>query len=244
MVPVSCLPTIHNLRYTSALSLLSILTVVLLVVSNSISTFAKGEYLGWSEVRWWNWSWDVFQAIPIITFSLTCHAQAVPIFSELDNPTDFRLRKVISLAYSVCFVLYSVNGSFGYLCFQGGIKDNVLNNFAIDDWVASVARFCVAVTLILSYPLMNYAFRTAFDFVIFTLGYQAIYGEQSADLPPEQNITRPTYLRYVVETVVAAVLCWVLNVAIPSISLGFGLVGSMTSSFRRFSYFRRFCTFL
>lgn len=244
MVPVSSLQSIHNLRYTSVLSLLSILTVVFLVVSNSISTFANGEFLGWSEVRWWNWSWDVFQAIPIITFSLTCHAQAVPIFSELDNPTDLRLGKVISLAYSVCFLLYSMNGSFGYLCFQGGTKDNVFNNFAIGDWVASIARLCVAVTLTLSYPLMNYAFRTAFDFVVFTLGYQAIFGEQSADLPPEQDITLPTYRRYLVETVIAAVFCWVLNVAIPSISLGFGLVGSMTSSFRRFSYFRRFCTFL
>ena len=181
-------------------------------------------------LRWVNISWEVFQAIPVITFALTCHAQAAPIYNELQKHSTERFRYVIAMTYGFCLVLYLMNGICGYILFQNNTQDNILKNFAQDDWVANAARLCVTFTVTFSYPLMNYAFREAVDFLLFNIGFQAVCGEVPLGVPPERDITKPSHLRFVIETVVAGILCWIVSVIIPSISVVFGLIGSLAGS--------------
>lgn len=233
-MPISCLQNIDSLKFTSILSLICITTVVCVVVGSSISAMIQGE-LPSGDFKWFNFSWDIFQAIPVITFALTCHAQLPPIYNELSNHTTQRFRYVIIMTYSICSCLYVANGVFGYALFQSDTKDNILNNFANDNWVANIARLCVTFTITFSYPLMNFAFRSAFDFIVFDMAFKKIFGERK-NLPPELNISIPTHRRYVVETILAGIICWILNVLIPSISVVFGLIGALAGSFLVFIF--------
>lgn len=180
-------------------------------------------------VSLFNPSWDIFQAVPVITFALTCHAQAPPIHYELSDHTAQRFRVVIAITYGICCVLYMANGTFGYILFQDQTADNILNNFAQDNWLANIARLAVTFTITFSYPLMNFAFRTAFDFIIFDMGFKAIFGEMK-NVPAKQNISVPSHRRYILETVIAGILVWILNVLVPSISIIFGLIGALAGS--------------
>ena len=203
--------------------------VVCVVVGSSFAAMIQSE-LPSAGFQLVNFSWDIFQAVPVITFALTCHAQLPPIYHELSNHTTQRFRWVIGLTYSICSLLYVSNGMFGYILFQGETKDNILNNFENDDWLANVARLCVTFTITFSYPLMNFAFRTALDFILFDMGFKAIFGEKP-NIPDEINITIPTHRRYILETILAGILCWILNVLVPSISVIFGLIGALAGSF-------------
>lgn len=200
------------------------------VIYSSLFAFFSGdlpEIIG--GVKLINFSWDIFQAVPVITFALTCHAQAPPIHFELSNHTATRFRFVIAITYTICCILYISNGTFGYILFQDQTSDNVLNNFGTDDWLANTARICVTFTITFSYPLMNFAFRTAFDFIVFDMGYKAIFGEMK-NVHPKQNISVPSHRRYILETVIAGILVWILNVLVPSISVIFGLIGALAGS--------------
>jgi len=231
--PISSLKTIDSLKFTSVIALLSISFAVCLVISTSIQAQVNGEAETHGPIEYFNFSWQIFQAIPVITFALTCHTQAPPIYQELVDHNTNRFRVVIAVTYGICLFLYLGNGVFGYAYFRDDTLDNILNNYPSDFIWANAARLCVVITVTFSYPLMNFSFRSAFDFLAFDFAYRAIFrrGKEVADVPPEKDVTTPKHWRYVAETFVAAILCWIVSVLIPSISVVFGLIGALSGSF-------------
>ena len=231
ILPISSLQNIDSLKFTSILSLISITFVVLMVTGTTFYKIIENELPQPKNINAINFSWEIFQAIPVITFALTCHAQAPPIFAELKNNTVNRFRIVIGITYTICFFLYILNGSMGYIQFQGNTMDNILNNYPQDDWLANLARLAVTFTVTFSYPLMNYAYRTSFDYLMFTVGFKIFCRKVDVStLPDELNITIPSVRRYILETVVAGIICWILNVLVPQISVIFGLMGAIGGS--------------
>lgn len=213
------------------------------VIVSSILSMARGEVTG--EIHYYQISWGIFQAIPIMTFALTCHAQAPPIFQELSQNNEKRIFIVGSTCFSLCFALYLSTGVFGYLEFRDDTSDNILNNFPNGSLAANISRICVTITVSLSYPLMNFVFRSAFDYIVFNVGYKAIFR------PPPPNavgaswgmknmipidITTPFHARYVVITIVVGFICWIVSILVPSIAVVFSLIGSVAGSAIVFIY--------
>ena len=243
ILAISSMKSMDSLSVTSTFSLISISVVVLYVIVSSILSMARGEATG--EIHYYQISWGIFQAIPIMTFALTCHAQAPPIFQELSQNNEKRIFIVGTTCFSLCFALYLSTGLFGYLEFRDGTADNILNNFPNGSIAANVARICVTITVSLSYPLMNFVFRSAFDYIVFNVGYKAIFR------PPPPNsigaswgiknmipidITTPFHARYVAITIIVGFICWIISILVPSIAIVFSLIGSVAGSAIVFIY--------
>ena len=171
-----------------------------------------------SQLNMFVFDWSIFEAIPIITFALTCHVQVPPIYQELKNHSVERFKYVILFTYSMCFILYVSCGSFGYLNFKESTKDNILLNYPSDDPASNVARVCVIITALFSYPIMSFVFRQSMDYVLFNLGYELVLRRHSP-------LVHPPYLRLFIESTTSLALAWILSVLVPSIGTVFGLIG-------------------
>jgi len=135
-----------------------------------------------------------------------------------DHSVD-RFRYVILITYTICFVLYVSCGMFGYAEFRASTEDNILLNYPSDDTASNVARVCVIITALFSYPIMSFVFRLSIDYLLFDLGYELVLRRNSP-------IVLPPYLRLFIESTLSLALAWILSILVPSIGIIFGLIGA------------------
>ena len=64
----------------------------------------------------------------------------------------------IGFALTACITLSST----GYAAFQNDTKANLLSNFSPDDTAINVCRFCLAITMFLTYPMEFFVVRHCF----------------------------------------------------------------------------------
>lgn len=97
MFPLCCLKKIDNLRWTSAIAMISLTLVTIIVCLFTIDYFHNGHYSDFvdndarGEIVWFRFSIDVFVAIPIITYSMAFHIQIPPVYQELNKKSGEKL---------------------------------------------------------------------------------------------------------------------------------------------------------
>lgn len=85
------------------------------------------------------------------------------IYKSIQMPTLDRFNAVTHVSTSmslVCCLLMSITG---YLVFTDKTEGNILNNFASDDWVINIARFCFGANMSTTIPLENYVCREVIE---------------------------------------------------------------------------------
>lgn len=85
------------------------------------------------------------------------------IYQSIDVPTLDRFNQVTHASTSmslICCLLLSITG---YLVFTDKTEGNILNNFAADDWVINIARFCFGANMSTTIPLENYVCREVIE---------------------------------------------------------------------------------
>ncbi|RSH77368.1 uncharacterized protein EHS24_003328 [Apiotrichum porosum] len=105
----------------------------------------------------------VFEAIGVISFAFVCHHNTMFIYKSIQIPTLDRFNAVTHASTGmslVCCLLMSVTG---YLVFTDKTEGNILNNFAKDDWVINIARFCFGANMSTTIPLENYVCREVIE---------------------------------------------------------------------------------
>eukprot|EP00903_Cladosiphon_okamuranus_P007874 g7611.t1 len=156
--PACTLKTLTALRH---LSLLSVLAVTLLTVFIGIRAgeCAVSEGVPASAVNLWpedGWS-GVLQAIPIYICAFGCHFNVLPVHCELAKPTRERLHRLVHWTIGLVTAFYTLVMTLGYtygVC-TGGVSDNILNNFGVDDMLMNIGRIGLAVTILVSFPLLT-----------------------------------------------------------------------------------------
>jgi sodium-coupled neutral amino acid transporter 11 len=138
--PLSLHRDIVKLSKSSGFALISMGVIVVSVVFRSVGVDAslRGSSLDVFSLM----KPGVFQAIGVISFAFVCHHNTMFIYKSIEVPTLDRFNAVTHASTSmslVCCLLMSVTG---YLVFTDKTEGNILNNFAKDDWVINIARFC------------------------------------------------------------------------------------------------------
>ncbi|XP_064399052.1 sodium-coupled neutral amino acid transporter 7-like isoform X2 [Halichondria panicea] len=117
-------------------------------------------------------SWpDVVNAIPFICFGYQCHVSSIPIYVGLKKRTVKRFFFIIVFAVLICFVVYTLTGTFGYLTFVPGtcIQSDILRNYCNKDILVDVARGLLALVMVTSYPILTFCGRTPLDSILVKL---------------------------------------------------------------------------
>ncbi|CAN0383842.1 unnamed protein product [Ectocarpus sp. 12 AP-2014] len=156
--PACTLRTLTALRH---LSFLSVLAVSLLTVFIGLRAGECAASVGVpaSAVNLWpedGWS-GALQAIPIYICAFGCHFNVLPVHGELAKPTRERLHRLVHWTIGLVTAFYALVMTLGYTygACTGGVSDNILNNFSTDDTLMNVGRVGLAVTLLVSFPLLT-----------------------------------------------------------------------------------------
>eukprot|EP00897_Mesotaenium_endlicherianum_P006129 jgi/Mesen1/5544/ME000280S04658 len=174
LYPLLSLRHIDKLMFTSALSvLLAVLFVAFTAVAACVK-LARGQV---SSVRWvpnvssWDALLQLFTVVPVMTNAFICHYNVHPIYAELADPTEARMRAVSRSSQLLCTCVYLTTALFGYLLFGEATNADVLANFdadlglsrALDD----VVRVGYILHLVLVYPIVFFPLRQALSDLLF-----------------------------------------------------------------------------
>lgn len=138
--PLSLHRDIVKLSKSSSFALVSMGIIVTSVVFRGVAVDPKlrGSSLDVFSIM----KPGVFEAIGVISFAFVCHHNTMFIYKSIQVPTLDRFNAVTHASTGmslICCLLMSVTG---YLIFTDKTEGNILNNFAKDDWVINIARFC------------------------------------------------------------------------------------------------------
>ena len=106
---------------------------------------------------------SIAAALPLIAFALQTHLQVPAVYSEI--PVSLRTPRFgmyFAIAtYTILICLYTPAGIAGYSRFGSETQGDILTNFTIDDKLADIARFGIAVTTLCAYPMQHFPARSA-----------------------------------------------------------------------------------
>uniref|UniRef100_A0A0G4G4V3 Amino acid transporter transmembrane domain-containing protein n=1 Tax=Chromera velia CCMP2878 TaxID=1169474 RepID=A0A0G4G4V3_9ALVE len=97
---------------------------------------------------------DVAFVLPALILSMMSHPNALPLHSELAQPTRRRIRLIILATVCLCVVLYSVIGTFGYLWASSAICGSLVLNFPPENKFMMIGRLGLGFACMLKIPLL------------------------------------------------------------------------------------------
>lgn len=104
--------------------------------------------------------------------TVQCHVSSVPIYADLKKRSLRAYFPVVAVALSVCVVVYTITGVFGYLTFHHGhacFSSDILRNYCPKDPAIDVARVMLIVVMVTSYPILAFCGRYILYINLFTL---------------------------------------------------------------------------
>ncbi len=173
LIPLCLLKDISKMRIASLFSICSLLYAIFVIIIECpwyFSDFLENKNVPddpKKSVNWWNVSAGFdkhlyfFRGTATVFFAFTCHVGAFPVFKTLKNNVTRRVNKVFQRSILLDLVLYVVVGICGYLTQPIDTPDLIINREKLlkNDLAMIIARFLIAVNLILSTPANYNAFR-------------------------------------------------------------------------------------
>ncbi|EIW73705.1 hypothetical protein TREMEDRAFT_67510 [Tremella mesenterica DSM 1558] len=105
----------------------------------------------------------VFQAIGVISFAFVCHHNTMFIYQSIHTPTLDRFYAVTHVSTGMSLIACLLMAVPAYLVFTDKTEGNILNNFAKDDLIINIARFCFGANMSTTIPLENYVCREVIE---------------------------------------------------------------------------------
>ncbi|XP_042245393.1 probable sodium-coupled neutral amino acid transporter 6 [Thunnus maccoyii] len=229
VLPLSILPKIGFLGYTSSLAFFFMLyfTVVVVVkkwsipcpLPHNVTTFSDDFQISNSSdsectPKLFVISSKSAYSIPTMAFSFLCHTAILPIYCELDRPSKTKMQNVTNVSISLSFLLYLISALFGYLTFYAHVNSELLlgyDAYMPRDIMVIMVRLAILVSVLLTVPLIHFPARKAV--ILLLCG------------------SRPfSWLIHVTATLIILGVVLMLAIFVPDIRNVFGIVGSTTSS--------------
>uniref|UniRef100_A0A665WGC5 Amino acid transporter transmembrane domain-containing protein n=1 Tax=Echeneis naucrates TaxID=173247 RepID=A0A665WGC5_ECHNA len=221
VLPLSILPKIGFLGYTSSFAFFFMLYFAVVVVVKKWSipcplphnvTSLSGTFQ--CTPKLFVISSESAYAIPTMAFSFLCHTTVLPIYCELDRPSKAKMQNVVTVSISLSFLLYLISALFGYLTFYAHVNSELLLSYDVyisGDIMVMTVRLFVLLAVLLTVPLIHFPARKA---VIMLLSGQRPF----------------SWLTHIIATLTILGVVLILAVFVPDIRNVFGVVGSTTSS--------------
>ncbi|GAB9469893.1 hypothetical protein Gpo141_00007156 [Globisporangium polare] len=210
--PVLFARSMDALRYTSIFSLCSVFLLAIAITIRAVKSLESPD----GNVAVMNtepvsiklfpsdWRDPVF-AFPIISISFLCHFNVLPVYRELHKPTRHRLKKIVSATMFSTWAFYMVVATMGYLfAYQlpGGVKDDILNNFTINDSLINVGRLGLLMTIMMNLPLIMQPCRmNTIRLGKYVSGFIKTYSSRSSYGEDIALLTTPTAMQAVTPAV-------------------------------------------
>ena len=162
VVPLTYLETLNKLRH---LSLLSVATVTALVAVLAFKGFTcdPGVAAAVDAPPVGGGLSGIISSLPVFTCIFICSFSALPLDTELRQPSRQRMNTMVIAAFLLASLLYLVAGLSGVAyasCTAQPVTSNVLAMFPAGDPLASVLRLLLSLILMLSLPLICLPCRT------------------------------------------------------------------------------------
>ena len=219
MFPLSLSEKVNTLRFTSFFGVLAICYLVVATVTNSVrDAVDRGIANTWGapdRVLVAPTFSDVIQSAPIIMFAFTCQVNVFSIYDELERASVRRMARVTNYGILLCFAVYGLMGTMGYLNFGAATQGNVLINYCIAQTRSGVeiaAFVCMALTITMAFPLLVFPCRYTLDVMLFAK-------------------REPSRLRSGLLTFGISGTALVLGLFVRKINVVFQLLGGTTSAF-------------
>eukprot|EP00271_Cylindrocystis_brebissonii_P008693 TRINITY_DN23171_c0_g1_i1.p1 TRINITY_DN23171_c0_g1~~TRINITY_DN23171_c0_g1_i1.p1 ORF type:complete len:474 (+),score=53.05 TRINITY_DN23171_c0_g1_i1:986-2407(+) len=217
--PLCSFKQIDSLMVTSALSVgLAVLFVLFIIVA----TAGKALKSELEPPKWlpgmgsFGEFIQIFTVIPVMTNAFICHYNVHPIYEELSDPTEARMRIVSRYSQTMCTLVYLTTAVFGYLLFGQETASDVLANFDSDLGPSKILQDCVRIGYVLHlvfvFPIVFYPLRQTIDAVVF-----------SKSAPPLSEAP----VRFHLVTAVLVLIIYVTSIFIPDIYILFAFMGAV-----------------
>ncbi|XP_026864001.2 probable sodium-coupled neutral amino acid transporter 6 [Electrophorus electricus] len=231
VLPLALLPKIGFLGYTSSLSFFLMLFFAAVVVvkkwsipcplpiNATLSQVSNSSALDCS-VHLFVFSSKSAYAVPTMAFSFLCHTAVMPIYSELQQPSKYRMQNVANVSISLSFLVYLVSALFGYLTFYAQVDSELLlgyDAYLPHDVLMMSVRLAILLAVLLTVPLIHFPARKAI--------LMLFHAEREF-----------SWFSHCVSTVLILTLVELLAIYVPDIRHVFGVVGSTTSTCLIFVY--------
>jgi amino acid permease len=100
-----------------------------------------------------------FVLLSTLSTAYIAHYNAPKFYNELSDNKMNRFNKMVGGAFGASIALFCFIMSIGFLTFGSVTQGNILNNYASQDRLASLARFAVGLTLVTGYPFTFLSLR-------------------------------------------------------------------------------------
>ncbi|TMS20956.1 putative sodium-coupled neutral amino acid transporter 6 [Larimichthys crocea] len=229
VLPLSMLPKIGFLGYTSSVAFFFMLYFAVVIVvkkwsipcplPHNVTTFSGAFQISNSSdsectPKLFVISSKSAYAIPTMAFSFLCHTAILPIYCELDRPTKTRMQNVTNVSIGLSFLVYLISAVFGYLTFYSHVDSELLLGYGTylpRDIMVMTVRLAIMLSVLLTVPLINFPARKAA--ILLLCGGRPF-----------------SWLIHIISTLTILGVVLLLAIFVPDISNVFGIVGSTTSS--------------
>ena len=96
---------------------------------------------------------NIFIIICMAYQAFFAHYNAPRYYVELKDNTMQRFGTVVASSFAISGLLYIIMASFGFLTFGDHSSGMILNNYSVNDDLATACRVCIGVSLVFTYPL-------------------------------------------------------------------------------------------
>eukprot|EP00756_Hemistasia_phaeocysticola_P017396 Hpha_TRINITY_DN15535_c0_g1::TRINITY_DN15535_c0_g1_i1::g.109083::m.109083 len=167
VTPLSCLPRLDSLRYTSSMSMIFIAFVTVMVVLYKIAPEGMDpcEHLDGSlsggcveDRKLFNWASECLKAITVFIFCFTCQQNMFTVCNEISDPSPRRYDLSIFGSQGFALLVYLVVSVCSYYTYGDRIDSDMLKSYPVTA-VVSVARICIALLVCFAYPLQAHPSR-------------------------------------------------------------------------------------
>jgi len=149
VLPLSLVRDVSSLAFASGMAFIAIFVLVLGVLTQGpAESHAQGLTFTASEITIVNR--HLFRGIGVLSFHYVCQ-----------HPCLEDVKQVSRLSMGAVLFLSLVLGLGGYLIFGDTIDGNVLNNYSTKATAISLARMCMAINMIFTYPMELFVARHA-----------------------------------------------------------------------------------
>lgn len=213
-----CLPKkIDSLRHTSAIGVTAVIFFTICVVVNSCMHMHEH---GWrDDVLAFNYGNSAVSALGTLIFACMVHMNAFEVYHDMKRPTPGCVVRNSTLALAGCGTLYVLCGFFGYARFGAEIQSSILLMYQPREdkvfWVGYI----------------GFVFKICVAFALHQLPMRdGIYHFLNWD------VYKMSWTRNALQSAAMATVVMVMGLFIPSITIVFGLAGSLCGGFLGYIY--------
>ncbi|KIJ39913.1 hypothetical protein M422DRAFT_174440 [Sphaerobolus stellatus SS14] len=161
--PLSLYRDIHKLSRASGLALVGMIVIVIAVIIEGANVTPELRGSSAPSVRFSIVTPRITEAIGVISFAFVCHHNSLLIYGGLRTPTLDRFAFVTHISTALSLVSCLALAVPGFLVFTDKTAGNILNNFASDDTLINVARFCFGMNMFTTFPLELFVCREVIE---------------------------------------------------------------------------------